>query len=422
MLLAACGLAALLLKTGQKDSIPHAEAGPAPPPAKTARQRFDNALGQTDRGSRSRQFGILFAALTAENAAEFAAELWENEKNSPFQNDWLEFLRAWAGLDPLAAAAFAEKNAGGKLGDWMLVIVPEWAGADPQAAARWWLGFDGVDREKVGAALMSAWAKTDWRAAAEWIEAHCSKADQSTLAKALALQALTVDGAAVEAFVENCRGQSGPSTEIQKALFTVLAESKLQEQPDLGLAWLAGMRSTLSCPDTLAVKCEQMLVSRIQALAAEDACGPWISWLASNIKEDDRGFLMARGSRTITGPDQNILEVQTGFFIESSGKGEALFQRWLDVDSEAASGWLAAQREEPFYQPFAAMLALTLATDPESADMAEAWVLSISSQDIRKAVWFQWFGMGEETSRTPAILKAVEADGSGYLLNPVSGK
>lgn len=395
---------------------PAVEKAPSAPPAKTARQRFDEALAETDRTRRTRQFEVLFASLTAENASELAAALWENEKNSPFQNDWLEFLRAWARLDPQAAMAFAEKNADGKLGDWMLVIVPEWAGVDPQAATHWWLGFDGADREKVGAALASAWAKADWRAAAEWIETNGSKADQAMLAKALALQALTVDAAAVEAFVENCRNQSGPPTEVESALFAALAESKLKEHSDLGLIWLAGMLETFHCPDALGAGCEQRLIPLVQALATENACAPWISWLAGNVKEDDKDFLIFHGSRSIIGPDQKILESRTGFFIESSGKGVALFQRWLDVDSEAATGWLAAQREQPLYQPFAAMLALTLAADPEAAEMAEAWALSISSRDTRKAVWERWFGMGEWAPRTPAILRAMKADGCGDLL------
>ena len=342
---------------------PAVEKGPSIPPAKTARQRFDEALAETDRTRRMRQFEVLFASLTAENAAELAAALWENEKNSPFQNDWLEFLRAWARLDPQAAMAFAEKNAGGKLGDWMLVIVPEWAATDPPAATRWWLGFRGADREQVGAALLIAWAKAKWNAAAEWIESACPIEDRPGLAQALARQAVSADAHAVQELLEKCRGKTTHPTAVESALFSELADQKLNKEPEEALKWIAGLRDVFACPKRMAVKCENGLKQHGQTVMDGGGYSSWISWLAQGMQENDRQLWLGVGGSMIT-LDSATSEPQIRGYNALSGYGADLFLQWLDADSEAASGWLASQQEQSFYEPFAATLALALLNGP----------------------------------------------------------
>lgn len=58
--------------------------------------------------------------------------------------------------------------------------------------------------------------------------------------------------------------------------------------------------------------------------------------------------------------------------------------------------------------------------DLEFVEVAETWALSIPSQDTRRALWNQWFLQKDTAPRTPAIVKAVVADGCGYLLETVT--
>ncbi len=252
---------------GEPAGTPAAESSPGA----SAAARVAQAFAASDRSVRSARLESVWAILTPQNAPQVAEQLWALVKGSPFQNDWLEFLRRWADLDAAAAAAFVSMHEDDRQVDWMAVVLQRWVTQDAAKALAWLAVQSEEVRRRLEPETIATLAEVD----RDGVEAllrerpadEVNTASQKAWAQAFARHAL--DDAVARLDASRLRG--GGFSTLDRALFDAVAVERLRKFGVEDVAWVIKGREPTGDPDDFGAAGQQFAAEIARKFPRENA-------------------------------------------------------------------------------------------------------------------------------------------------------